>query len=156
MQNDANNNKKVRKDNDRFSDPEYVNVKDNPAMKRTRKHFPFWLLMRYQPRLLTNTIRVLSDAQKDWVRSIGFESILSFSMNEHPQALGYSLVLGFQRDICSLVFGKNVKIPISPEDVNEVLGLPLGPRRIQILRDRKLETKWRSQYPDVVDPWKVT
>lgn len=69
--------------------------------------------------------------------------------------LAYNVVWGYNLDDCEmdLVAGK---IPITEDDVHEVLGLPQGPRRIQIVKNEDAEKSWRSQYKDAKKPWKVT
>lgn len=124
--------------------------------KRNKRDYEHWLLVRYQPKVLVDAVRSLSPVQKKWVRNTGFASLLSFRMNQYPQALCYYLASSFDVNLSSLVFG-NITIPITQEDVNEVLGLPLGCSIVQIMRSSHIEDRWRDQFKDFVkNGWKVT
>lgn len=124
--------------------------------RRNKKDYDNWLLVRYQPKILSDALRSLSPVQKKWVKSTGFASLLSFKMQQYPQAMCYYLAYCFDVSSTSLLFG-NDTIPITAEDVNEVLGLPIGAENVQIIRSSHIEDRWRSQFKDLIkDGWKVT
>lgn len=94
--------------------------------------------------------------KKKWAKSTGFGSLLSFKMNEYPQSLSYHLALSFQSHNTSLCFD-NVTIPVSDEDVHEILGLPKGKNRIVVIRNKNSEDIWREQFTSAERlGWKIT
>lgn len=141
---------------------EDVSVAINPNVRvlrnrrRNKKDFEHWLLVRYQPRVLTDAIRSLSINQRHWVKKTGFRSLLSFRMNEYPQALSYYIAQAFQENSSSFCLGNTI-IPITDEDVNEVLGLPRGKNKLLIIRNSLREERWRNQFISGDRAgWKVT
>lgn len=135
-----------------------MNLNDNigKIRRRNRKTFEHWLLIRFQPKFLTEAIKSLSPSQRNWVKRTGFGSLLNFRMNEYPQSLGYYLALSFKNHCSSLCYN-NVTIPVNDEDVHEVLGIPMGGRQIVFMRSTHTDDLWRGQFirPDRVG-WKVT
>ncbi|KAK1388407.1 hypothetical protein POM88_016585 [Heracleum sosnowskyi] len=104
------------------------------------------ILVRTSPNTFANTVRALSDEQKQWVVDVGFGSILSFSLTKFPLKLAYNVVWSYNMDDfeMDLLAGK---IPITEDDVHEVLGLPQGPRRIQIVKNEDAEKSWSLHDP---------
>ena len=124
--------------------------------KRNKKDFEHWLLVRYQPKVFADAVRSLSPIQKKWMKSTGISSLLSFRMNQYPQALCYHIASCFDVNLSALVFD-NVTIPITEEDVNEVIGLPRGGRTVQVIRSSHIEDIWREQFKEYIKHgWKVT
>lgn len=77
-------------------------------------------------------------------------------MNDHPQALGYYLALHFRPEITSLCF-QNKSIPISHDDVNEVLGLPKGCNSLVFMKNPHIVERWRQQFISTKRVgWKIT
>ncbi|KAL1831209.1 hypothetical protein ACET3Z_000860 [Daucus carota] len=126
------------------------------SRRRYKKDFENWLLVRFQPKVLTDAIKSLSANQRQWVKKTGFSSILSFRMNQYPQALGYNIVKSFQTIPTCLTFGGN-NISITDDDVNEVLGLPKGQYGVQFMRSTHIEDMWRDQFKHLGRVgWKIT
>lgn len=112
--------------------------------------------IRFQPKILTDAIQTLSPTQKKWVKRTGFGSLLSFRMNDYPQALCYYIAQQYQQH-CSSICYDNVNIPIVADDVHEIFGLPKGEKSLIFVRSTHIEDLWRAQFksPERLG-WKIT
>ena len=41
-------------------------------------------MIRFKPSMLVDVLSALSDDEKSWISSTGFESVLSFELKEYP------------------------------------------------------------------------
>ena len=105
--------------------------------------------IRNPPGNLYRVITQLSDQQKKDVRSMGFGELLEFKINDIPTRLGYWLLDKFHADTCILDLNGR-RISITPELVNNMLGVPRGDVHIQA-RDNAdyrnpLTKQWKGQF----------
>ena len=105
--------------------------------------------IRNPPGNLFRVITQLSDQQKKDVRSMGFGELLEFKINDIPTRLGYWLLDKFDADTCILDLNGR-RISITPELVNNMLGVPRGDVHIQA-RDNAdyrnpLTKQWKGQF----------
>lgn len=77
-------------------------------------------------------VKSMNDIQKDCVRRIGFGSLFDMKTQSIPTKLCYYVVDSF--DHAEMVIKSECgNIPVTREDVNRVLGLPLGYEQISYL-----------------------
>lgn len=94
----------------------------------------------------------LSEQQKQWVRISGFGPLLDFRLEKIPHKLACNVLEAFDAPTCSLELHSTESIPITNEDVYNVLGLPIGDRILtpatgdeasNVLRRQDL---WKDQF----------
>ncbi|KAK1371106.1 hypothetical protein POM88_037198 [Heracleum sosnowskyi] len=105
--------------------------------------------IRNSPRLLSDMICALSDEQMQWVKDVGFGSLLDFELVEMPQRLAYKIIEAFDEKTCRLIL-KRGDIEINEQVVHDVLGLPCRGAEIKFAKDclrSKRTIEWRSQFP---------
>lgn len=92
------------------------------------------IFIRLQPKIFTDTIRILSDEQRKWVRSTGFGSLLSFEMEKYPKSILKILVSSYDPDTSSLNI-KEKNFIVTEDSVHKIIGLPRGSHLIQFVRN---------------------
>lgn len=70
-------------------------------------------------------VKSMNDIQKNCVRRIGFGSLLDMNTQSIPTKLCFFVVDSFDHEEM-VIKSEGGNIPITREDVNRVLGLPLG------------------------------
>lgn len=111
--------------------------------------------IRAPPKLFINMVLGFSEAQKNWVKEAGFGKLANFNIGLLPYRLGYRVASSFNP--CGMKLEvESGEIVVGEEDVKEVLGLPLGEKKIE-LRHKidTIESLWKDQFPNV-DQHKVT
>ncbi|XP_071725495.1 uncharacterized protein [Rutidosis leptorrhynchoides] len=105
------------------------NMEQSSRFKVTTKERPHKQLQtirtRQSPISLSNVIRKLSNEQKSDLISMGFECLLDFKIKSLPGRLSFWLVDKFNAENLKLNLGA-VELEITKEDVNEILGFPIG------------------------------
>ncbi|XP_071725458.1 uncharacterized protein [Rutidosis leptorrhynchoides] len=95
-----------------------------PKMKKRNKR-PQSIRTRQSPSSLFKVIWDLRDEQKSDLISMGLESLLDFKIKSLPGKLSFWLVDRFNAENLKLNLGA-VELEITKEDVNEILGFPIG------------------------------
>ncbi|PWA72323.1 ulp1 protease family, C-terminal catalytic domain-containing protein [Artemisia annua] len=109
--------------------------------------------LRNPPENLFRVITHLSEIQKNDVRRMGFGEVLEFKISKVPTRLAYWLLDMFDENTCVLdVKGK--RINITPDVVNNMLGVPKGDVHIKT-RDNSdyrnpLIRQWKEQFGEDV------
>ncbi|KAK1360905.1 hypothetical protein POM88_045379 [Heracleum sosnowskyi] len=98
---------------------------------------PKKLLIRAYPSTFSKVIDGLSNALKEWVSKVGFGSLLSFSLRAIPHEIGMNVIWWFDHLNYEMSFGKDRKIKIGEEDVNDILGLPRGKKEVEYKTEKK-------------------
>ncbi|VFQ77925.1 unnamed protein product [Cuscuta campestris] len=104
------------------------------------------LKTRSTPHVLMNAIERMNDDQRAAVERIGFGSVLKLDIWELPSRLGLWVVSNYDARSSCLKLPDNTKMHITAEDVNTVLGWPIGGERIQNNKrnkDKLLVNEWR-------------
>ncbi|MFS7927720.1 hypothetical protein Hanom_Chr04g00312401 [Helianthus anomalus] len=94
------------------------------------------ILLRFQPNSYMDTVRRFSKKQIDDVRDMGFGAILDININHISTRLAYWLVRNFDEKLDKLNVG-NHQIKITSNTVYEVFGLPKGPKKVEIIADKR-------------------
>ncbi|KAK1378210.1 hypothetical protein POM88_024954 [Heracleum sosnowskyi] len=107
-------------------------------------------VIRNSPRLFSEMVFYLTDEQKTWVISSGFEALLKFDLEMIPSKLSSKIVQAFDHTSVSIAI-ENGRIYINEEDVFSVIGLPHGGKPIE-LKDTEVTSRrgqeWLAQFPD--------
>ncbi|XP_056688974.1 uncharacterized protein [Spinacia oleracea] len=88
------------------------------------------LYQKIPPAQLIELIKIMPDEHKEAVRKIGFGGFLSLSMANHNSALADYIVSSSNVDRQSIVLPGSGEIFVTPEDVHQVYGVPLGGEEI--------------------------
>ncbi|GJS10477.1 RNA-directed DNA polymerase, eukaryota [Tanacetum coccineum] len=110
-----------------------------------------WLSIRTRgsPKVLYNLMKNLSQAQMKDIIDIGFGSLIGMATEEIPVKLAHFVVDKFDSDLMTLKLTNGV-IPITPELVYQVLGVPLGGEDINRMdrlgREDVTTLEWHSQF----------
>ncbi|VFQ86111.1 unnamed protein product [Cuscuta campestris] len=94
-------------------------------------------------------IEGMNDDQRAAVERIGFGSVLKLDIWELPSRLGLWVVSNYDARSSCLKLPDNTKMHITAEDVNTVLGWPIGGERIQNNKrnkDKLLVNEWRLKF----------
>ncbi|KAK1375879.1 hypothetical protein POM88_032072 [Heracleum sosnowskyi] len=114
-------------------------------------------LPRKSPR---KVIDGLSNARKEWVSEVGFGPLLSFSLRIIPHEIGINVIWWFDHLNYEMSLGKDRKIKIGEEDVNDILGLPRDEKEVEYKTDKKKDDEkvkeWREKFPMRKDDSKIT
>ncbi|VFQ65229.1 unnamed protein product [Cuscuta campestris] len=102
---------------------------------------------RSSPHVLQGVLDALNNIQKQEIEKIGFGSILRLRLTELPAKLGYWVVKNFNPRSSTLELPKHVRLHISIEDVEHVLGFPRG--------NIKISNKARSEKCSLVEEWRA-
>ncbi|KAJ0596414.1 hypothetical protein HanHA89_Chr04g0142501 [Helianthus annuus] len=94
------------------------------------------ILLRCQPNSYMDTVRRFSKKQIDDVRDMGFGAILDININHISTRLAYWLARNFDEKFDKLNVGKH-QIKITPDTVYEVFGIPKGPKKVEIIADKR-------------------
>ncbi|VFQ84475.1 unnamed protein product [Cuscuta campestris] len=107
------------------------------------------LKTRSTPHVLMKAIEGMNDDQRAAVERIGFGSVLKLDIWELPSRLGLWVVSNYDARSSCLKLPDNTKMHITAEDVNTVLGWPIGGERIQNNKrnkDKLLVNEWRLKF----------
>lgn len=99
--------------------------------------------------MFSEMVYYLSEEQRKWVRDSGFENLQEFCLEWLPSKLAYNIFQIFDHNSVSLRL-KNTEIPITEEDVFDVLGLPHGGQSITLASADKYQERtdqWLQQFP---------
>ncbi|XP_056685602.1 uncharacterized protein [Spinacia oleracea] len=88
------------------------------------------LYQKILPTQLIELIKKMSDEHKEAIRKIGFGGFLSLSMENHNSALADYIVTSSNVDRQSIVLPGSGENFVTPEDVHQVYGVPLGGEEI--------------------------
>ena len=113
------------------------------------------LEVKLSPSLLTRAIEGLSIAQKEWVTSTGFGSLLHFNLLKYPTHIGYCIVNNFDASSSTLVVDDQ-KFKMTEDDVNRIMGFPRGQLEICFKEDETLKQDWRKQFGGSTDLARVS
>lgn len=105
---------------------------------------------RAPPLLLYNVMKALTDEQKKSLRDIGFGCMEKFDISDIPTTLGLKVVESFDHVSCSMnIDGEQMEI--TRHTIHDVLGVPMGDRKINALKAAKMRdavtSEWRQQFP---------
>ena len=105
--------------------------------------------IRNSPKNLAEFMQVLSDEQKAEVDNMGFESMKNFDITKIPTDLGYWLTNNYEPTINTLNLGTH-NVVITPNLVQEVLGIPMGKVKVKELSKPKMSdpvvAEFRNQF----------
>ena len=145
---DGNEGKKKQK----IDEPE----KNKKKGKKFKLLKPNKLWYRPHPRLFTDAINQMSDAQKEWVSQAGFGNLLSFSMKKIPNYLAVNAVWWFDYDNCWLNLSEDRILNITEKDIHDILGLPMGDMDITLVSNEAILGEWRTQFRKKLAGHKIT
>ncbi|KAH6827467.1 hypothetical protein C2S53_002504 [Perilla frutescens var. hirtella] len=104
---------------------------------------------RTSPLMLSNTIKGLTDVQKQEVRDMGFGAILHLDINNVPPKLAYWILDNFDTNRCEIVLEDGRRVHVGEEDVRLMFGFPRGQipieRRIKNT-EHVLVADWRLRF----------
>ena len=112
-------------------------------------------IVRIKPSMLVRVLSSLSDDQKSWISSTGFDSIISFELNEYPVKLSEYLLSSFEPNPSVLRINQK-KIEIAEEDVHDILRLPLGTVDVGIDENIYLRKSWAEDFGRTKQYYQVT
>ncbi|GKB16559.1 ulp1 protease family, C-terminal catalytic domain-containing protein, partial [Tanacetum coccineum] len=93
---------------------------------------------RHPPKCLIDSIKKFTDAQRERVKTMGFEHVLSLKIEKIPKKLGYWLVTNYDPETSSLnINGRSLLI--TKEVIHDVYGVPMG--EVSDVIPRMLEDK---------------
>ena len=103
---------------------------------------------------LFKAMRNLTPERKTMIRQMGFGELIDFPIGEIPTKLVFFVVNSLDTKIMSLTLSTG-EIPILPETVQTVFGIPMGERPLERQEgDRENDdpflANWRSQFPENV------
>ncbi|KAK1356223.1 hypothetical protein POM88_049479 [Heracleum sosnowskyi] len=118
---------------------------------------PKKLKFRAHPSKFSKAMENLSTDQKQWIKDIGFEDLLSFSFRHIPNEMARNVVWFYDPYHIWLNLTDKKVIRITEDEVHRVLGLPKGSRKV-IIGPANTETleEWRDQYPERKAGHKIT
>lgn len=106
--------------------------------------------LRTTPSAFNNAVSLLSDEQKEAVRSFGFGSLLDFNIATLPHMLCHFVVENFDVTSSEIRSGAGV-IKVDKEAVHDVFGIPMGETPItsvNVAKEMEFITGWLAQYED--------
>ncbi|KAJ9562278.1 hypothetical protein OSB04_007438 [Centaurea solstitialis] len=106
------------------------------------------LKIRTSPNSLYLAIQSLSNEQRDWVRSIGFESILELKIDVIPSKMAFYIVNNLDFENLKLYVAGGM-ITITPSMVHDVFGLPIGGVdlfKLPLSKKIDITAEWLKQY----------
>lgn len=124
---------------------EQQTVVNDGNVKKARS-YEGYIQRKFSPSIMTEVLLNLSEAQKKWVKSTGFESLLHFSMSTYPHRLGYNVVDAFCSTTCSIKLSSG-EVKITDTLVHNIIGFPKGELAIDLNQGRIGRTTWDQQYP---------
>ncbi|PWA94318.1 hypothetical protein CTI12_AA062790 [Artemisia annua] len=100
---------------------------------------------------LYETMKSLSTERKKMIMEMGFGDLIDFPIGSIPTKLAFFVVNSLDTDTMTLNL-PNGKIPILPETVNEIFGIPMGETMLERQRgereyDDPFIVQWRDQFP---------
>jgi hypothetical protein len=105
---------------------------------------------RTVPLKLVETVKLMSKAQKESVRKMGFGKMLSMKVDGVPAKLGYFLVEKLNTEKMVIDLGE-IKISVDEDSIHKLLGVPrTGVKLSSLERTRAFEgiqKEWRDMYP---------
>ncbi|VFQ96158.1 unnamed protein product [Cuscuta campestris] len=107
------------------------------------------LKTRSTPHVLMKAIQRMNVVQRAEVERIGFGSVLRLDIWELPSRLGLWVVSNYDARSSCLKLPDSTKMHITAEDVNTVLGWPVGGERVQNNKrnkDKSLLNEWRLKF----------
>ncbi|KAK1359873.1 hypothetical protein POM88_044347 [Heracleum sosnowskyi] len=118
---------------------------------------PKKLKLRAHPSKFSKAMENLSTDQKQWIKDVGFEDLLSFSFRHIPNEMARNVVWFYDPYHNWLNLTDKKVIRITEDEVHRVLGLPKGSRKV-IIGPANTETleEWRDQYPERKAGHKIT
>ena len=102
--------------------------------------------------MLVRVLSSLSDDQKSWISSTGFDSIISFELNEYPVKLSEYLLSSFEPNPSVLRINEQI-FEIGEEDVHEIMGFPRGPADVGFINNvcvKKVGEKFSGRQNNVI------
>ncbi|KNA05244.1 hypothetical protein SOVF_192220, partial [Spinacia oleracea] len=120
--------RKIKEDDD--DDLEILEIDEDakPIVPKQKKKVV--LYQKIPPTQLIELIKKMSDEHKEAIRKIGFGGFLSLSMANHNSALADYIVTSSNVDRQSIVLPGSGENFVTPEDVHQVYGVPLGGEEI--------------------------
>ncbi|GJY51740.1 hypothetical protein Tco_0442587 [Tanacetum coccineum] len=104
---------------------------------------------RHPPKCLIDSIKKFTDSQRERVKTMGFEHVLSIKIEKIPKKLGYWIVTNYDLETSSLnINGRSLLI--TKEVIHDVYGVPIGEVPIKGFkksrkRDNVIE-EWKRQF----------
>ena len=105
--------------------------KRKDTIRDKRKNYEL-LKTRSSPILLCSLVQELDELHKQAIRDMGLGCILNWNIQEVPGRLSYWLLKRFNATASTIIISETKEIRITTEDVHLYLGLPLGPKEIQL------------------------
>ena len=105
--------------------------------------------------MLVRVLSSLSDDQKSWISSTGFDSILSFELNEYPMKLSEFLLSSFEPNPSVLRINEK-NFEIGEEDVHEIMGLPRGHVDVNFVNNVCVKKAWTQIFGPAKQCYQVT
>ncbi|PWA57061.1 hypothetical protein CTI12_AA411920 [Artemisia annua] len=100
---------------------------------------------RSSPRPLYDSLRFLSNSQKNTLVDMGFGFLFGMNIHYMPSTLSRYIVENFnQSSMCIKL--RNDSIEITPKLVKEVLGIPLGGQGLVKISNHELKARWKAQF----------
>ncbi|PWA83044.1 hypothetical protein CTI12_AA172490 [Artemisia annua] len=119
----------------------------------TRKNTKMFQILRGRATAvkLYETMKSLSTERKKMIMEMGFGDLIYFQIGSIPTKLAFFVVNSLDTDTMTLNL-PNGKIPILPETVKEIFGIPMGETMLERQRgerryDDPFIVQWRKQFP---------
>jgi len=145
--------KRSTKSDDDDNDDDFVMSPQNQTTKKQKQepYHPFnggKISTRFALSNLITLFETFNEEQKKIVDDMGFGKVLNLKVDSIPTSLGYWMVDNYNQHTHTLNTGINL-IQITPQLVNEVMGIPIGSIPIKNKRAKKKDAvvaEWRSQF----------
>ena len=105
--------------------------------------------------MLVRVLSSLSDDQKSWISSTGFDSIISFELNEYPVKLSEYLLSSFEPNPSVLRINEQI-FEIGEEDVHEIMGFPRGLVDVDFVNNVCVKKAWAQNFGPAKQCYQVT
>ena len=107
------------------------------------------LRIRNPAKPLANVMKLLTDAQENSLKDMGFKQFLGFKAGRVPSLLARWILLNYN-PITSVLHAGDVNINITSKTVNDIFGIPIGGEKIEELSQAKktdgVIDEWRAQF----------
>ena len=149
--------KKIRKNDEGSSKPKKLGkmvVVENINNDNENKSLQTRMSAKNLKKIIDNN----TNAQMKALDEMGFGNFKTdFKFNSTPTSLGLWILENFDLEKCSLTLSNNRKIKVTRELIHEILGIPMGDKKVVYLKETSTEDattrKWRASLPlSVYDP----
>ncbi|GKE58794.1 hypothetical protein Tco_1497979, partial [Tanacetum coccineum] len=109
---------------------------------------------RSSPHPLYDSLRFLSNSQKNTLVDMGFGSLIGMNIHFVPLIFSRYIVKNFNQSLMCIKL-RNDSVEVTPELVKEVLGIPLGGQCLVKISNDELKVRWKAQFNKHITPKRV-